>query len=128
MYHHQSQEAAKVDIKYDCRKGECGTCQVQVNGKWIKTCQTKVPSLPKGTNYAVTVKVRKNAEFFSPKSFVEGFTNNALGVVGLVVEGSKSNNEFQERMERERKLAEKVEAIKRAKSEASKKEEGGACA
>ena len=30
-------------IAYKCRKGQCGTCQVRVDGQWIKTCQTRVP-------------------------------------------------------------------------------------
>ena len=29
-------------IKYKCRKGECGTCAVRVDGEWIRTCTVKV--------------------------------------------------------------------------------------
>ena len=25
-------------IKYQCKKGACGTCEVRVDGKWIRTC------------------------------------------------------------------------------------------
>ena len=25
-------------IKYQCKKGQCGTCEVRVDGKWIRTC------------------------------------------------------------------------------------------
>jgi ferredoxin len=75
--------AADVAIKYKCQKGECGTCQVQVDGKWIKTCQTRVPAMPKGVSYSVTVKpFKEKAAFFSPQSFVDGFSNNVLGMAG----------------------------------------------
>jgi ferredoxin len=42
-------ERAGVEIQYKCRKGECGTCQVKVDGKWVKACQGSViaPSGPK---------------------------------------------------------------------------------
>ena len=103
--------AADVTINYKCQKGECGTCQVQVEGKWIKTCQTKVL-----TDMKVTVKpVKEKPAFFSPQSLFDGFTNNALGVAGFVLESSKVDDEFKQRMERERILAEKVEAAKKSK-------------
>ena len=35
------------------------------------------------------VKSKKSSGFFSAQSFVDGFTNNALGVVGFVAEGIK---------------------------------------
>jgi len=38
-------------IKYQCRKGECGTCAVRVDGQWIRTCSVKVPHVPKGETY-----------------------------------------------------------------------------
>ena len=31
-------------IKYKCRKGECGTCEVRVDGKWIRTCSSQACS------------------------------------------------------------------------------------
>ena len=37
-------QAAKVDIKYGCKKGECGTCEVNFNGKIVKACQSSLPS------------------------------------------------------------------------------------
>jgi len=35
------------------------------------------------------VQAKKASGFFSAQSFVDGFTNNALGVVGFVNEGIK---------------------------------------
>lgn len=85
---------------------------------------------------------KQSAGFFTPQSIADGFTNNVLGMVGLVVEGAKSGDDFKvltcptisypsqsnylrsaigpnkARMERERLLAEKVEAKKRAKAAA----------
>lgn len=35
--------AARIPIKYNCKKGECGTCTVTLNGRKIKTCVSIVP-------------------------------------------------------------------------------------
>ena len=35
------------------------------------------------------VKSKKSSGFYSAQSFFDGFTNNALGVVGFVAEGIK---------------------------------------
>jgi hypothetical protein len=77
----------------DCRKGECGTCEVMSDGKWIRTCVTKVASPMQINIRAAKVKSKKASGFFSPQSFVDGFTANALGMVGLVTEGAKEVNE-----------------------------------
>ena len=58
-------------IKYKCRKGECGTCEVRVDGKWIRTCTATVPYVDKGQDYNVFVrpsmvpKGKKSSRFFS---------------------------------------------------------------
>ena len=58
-------------IKYKCRKGECGTCEVRVNGQWIRTCTATVPFVEKGEKYSVFVrpsmapKTKKSSSFFS---------------------------------------------------------------
>ena len=44
---------------------------------------------PRLTTGQGKVKSKKASGFFSPQSFVDGFTNNALGVVGFVAEGIK---------------------------------------
>ena len=116
---------ADVFIKYKCKKGECGTCRIMVDGKWIRACQTDVPSMPKGEAYGVfcrelSTKSKKSSGFFSPQSFVDGIVNNGLGVVGFVKEGAQAGDEFSVRMDREAKLA-AIVARKKAEKEASAK-------
>lgn len=116
-------EKANVPIAYQCRKGECGTCEVNMNGKWVRTCQTQVPAMPAGQDLLVVVKKvkKKPAKFFSPKSFAEGIFNNGLGVVGFVARGATSGKEFSERMDREKSVEELV-----AERKAAKDQEGAA--
>jgi ferredoxin len=45
--------AARVQIPYNCKKGECGTCEVYVNGKLARAC---VAILPRNAN-SVTIEV-----------------------------------------------------------------------
>jgi len=118
-------------IKYKCRKGECGTCAVRVDGQWIKTCSVSIPFVPEGESYEVfvrgtMVKPSKSSRFFSFKSFIAGFRNNFLGMVGFVKEGPlsrKGKENFSERINAERELAAKVAARKaaRARGEGSDK-------
>lgn len=35
--------AARVKIAYNCNKGDCGTCMVNINGKKVKACQMTIP-------------------------------------------------------------------------------------
>lgn len=58
---------------------------------------------------------KPSSGFFSAQSIADGFTNNVLGMVGLVVEGAKSDEDFDLRMKKEKEIAEKVAAKKRAK-------------
>jgi hypothetical protein len=105
-------------IKYKCGKGECGTCEVRVDGQWIRTCSVKVPYVPKGESYDVFVRPsmvgpsKKSSRFFSFRSFLAGAKNNLLGMVGFVREGRKSKGAFDERMAREAAIAAKVAAKK----------------
>lgn len=114
-------EQAGVEINYKCRKGECGTCEVKVNGKWVKACQSTIDPLSSGERYDVFVKPaseaakKKPSKFFSPASFVEGVINNGLGVVGFVTTALSVDDEFEERMKREQLLIEKLEAKKAQK-------------
>ncbi len=103
-------ENANVPIAYQCRKGECGTCEVNMNGKWVKTCQTQIPAMASNEELVVIVKKikKKPAKFFSPKSFAEGVFNNGLGVVGFVARGATSGKEFSERMDKEKSIEELV--------------------
>ncbi len=114
---------AGVEINYKCRKGECGTCQVKIDNKWVKACQTTVTPPSTGDVLFVNVKPateeakKKPSKFFTPASFIEGVINNGAGVIGFVTEALKVDDEFQARMEREKRLKEKI---------AEKKRQGGA--
>lgn len=44
-------KGAGIEINYKCMKGECGTCEINVNGKWIKACQSTVPPLSDGAEF-----------------------------------------------------------------------------
>jgi len=113
-------------IKYQCGKGECGTCAVRVDGEWIRTCSVKVPFVEEGSEYNVYVrpsmvaKGKKSSRFFSFRSFIAGARNNILGMVGFVREGRKSGNRFNERINAEKVLMAKVAAKKAAKEAAAK--------
>jgi light-dependent protochlorophyllide reductase len=112
---------ADVFIRYKCRKGECKTCVVNINDRWVSACQTKIPPVGKGQFFEVYVrpvadssdKERKSV-FFSPQSLAEGAMNNALGMVGFVRDGFEGEADFQIRMERER-LIDDMAAKKAAK-------------
>ena len=92
------------------------------DGKWIKAWQTKVTAAGGKGPYTISVRsVPKDkrsspsAGFFSPKSLADGFTNNVLGMVGLVVEGAQADDEFKLRMQREKELQAKLAAKKAGK-------------
>ena len=36
--------AARVKITYSCKKGDCGTCEIMMNGRMIKACQATIPA------------------------------------------------------------------------------------
>merc|ERR1719453_2305235 len=115
--------AADVFIRYKCRKGECKTCVVNIDSKWVSACQTKIPPVAPGQHFEVRVrpvsdaaKQKETAAFFSPKSFVDGFTNNALGIVGFVRDGAEADPEFELRMERERMIDEVTKKKKEQES------------
>jgi ferredoxin len=35
--------AARVKVTYSCRKGDCGTCELFMNGRVEKACNAKIP-------------------------------------------------------------------------------------
>uniref|UniRef100_A0A7S2S4R7 2Fe-2S ferredoxin-type domain-containing protein n=1 Tax=Eucampia antarctica TaxID=49252 RepID=A0A7S2S4R7_9STRA len=35
---------ARAKISYSCKKGDCGTCEITMNGRITKACQAKIPS------------------------------------------------------------------------------------
>jgi hypothetical protein len=44
---------ADAFIPYKCKKGECGTCSVLIDGKWVQACQTKIPAVARGEAFQV---------------------------------------------------------------------------
>jgi len=111
---------ADVFIRYKCRKGECKTCVVNIDGKWVSACQTKIPPQAPGQHFGVRVrpvsdahKYKKKAVFFSPRSLVDGLMNNALGMAGFAKDAFGADPDFEVRMERER-IIQEVTAKKRA--------------
>jgi len=113
-------------IKYKCGKGECGTCEVRVDGKWIRTCSVQVPFVEKGEVYKVHVRHRmvkpgQSSRFYSFRSLVAGLKNNMMGMLGFVREGRKSQRQFEERINAEKELMERVAAKKAAKGAAAEK-------
>eukprot|EP00441_Pelagodinium_beii_P026365 CAMPEP_0197664360 /NCGR_PEP_ID=MMETSP1338-20131121/58584_1 /TAXON_ID=43686 ORGANISM="Pelagodinium beii, Strain RCC1491" /NCGR_SAMPLE_ID=MMETSP1338 /ASSEMBLY_ACC=CAM_ASM_000754 /LENGTH=671 /DNA_ID=CAMNT_0043242977 /DNA_START=160 /DNA_END=2175 /DNA_ORIENTATION=- len=104
---------ADVFIRYKCKKGECKTCAVNIDGKWVCACQTKIESVAPGQHFGVRVrpvsekeKRASKAAFFSPESVKDGFFNNAFGMLGFVKEGIASDDDFEIRMARERRIQE----------------------
>jgi hypothetical protein len=114
-------------IKYKCRKGECGTCAVRIEGKWVRTCVSNVPSIPEGQTYNIVVrpsmvKGKKATRFFSFRSFIDGFKNNLLGMAGFVKEGPlsrKGQENFKVRLSTEEEILEKVKQRKAEKKAAA---------
>ncbi|KAL3763021.1 hypothetical protein ACHAWU_001168 [Discostella pseudostelligera] len=116
-------------IKYGCGKGECGTCESLCNGKYLRPCVDVVPTdleldaatgaypplriLVKGTK----AKVVSSGKFFSAKSFVLGFWNNLLGMLGFVRDRRKARKNWQERMEKEAEIARLAEEKRRRRAE-----------
>ena len=113
-----SEVASQADqfIRYKCKKGECGTCEVQVNGKWVRTCVATVPYVE--DVFEVTVKPTmmkgqgKASKFYSLKSFVMGWYNNILGMVGFVKTSATEGKNFRDRLDGEDEVARLVAARK----------------
>lgn len=52
-------QAAGIDIKYSCKRGDCGTCSINYNGSIVKTCQTIVPTTVKGNKITISPAPKK---------------------------------------------------------------------
>jgi 2Fe-2S iron-sulfur cluster binding domain len=109
-------------IKYGCGKGECGTCEALVNGQWVRPCSINVPGdLLDGQEYVVQVKAVKNkakssGKFYSVRSFLFGFYNNVLGMVGMVTYKRNAKKNYLDRMEYEEMVRQKTLEKKRARA------------
>ena len=122
-----SEVASQADqfIRYKCKKGECGTCEVQVNGKWVRTCVATVPYVEDNV-FEVTVKPTmmkgqgKASKFYSVKSFIMGWYNNILGMVGFVKTSATEGKNFRDRLDGEDEVARLV-AERKAKRLAESK-------
>ena len=100
-------------IKYGCGKGECGTCECMVNGKWIRPCIATVPATVAGEELVVQVKEAKvksasSGTFFSIRSFLMGFWNNLLGMIGFVKFRRAAKKNWDERKAYEDLVAQKT--------------------
>ncbi len=115
-------------IKYGCGKGECGTCQALCNGKYITPCTAVVPAnIADGEEYVIQVKEvkskgRSSGKFYSFRSFIMGFYNNVLGMIGFVKDRRLARRNYNERIEYEDMIA-KLAAEKRAAREAAAKQQ-----
>jgi hypothetical protein len=116
-------------IKYGCGKGECGTCESLCNGKYLRPCVDVVPTdleLDAETGKYPTLliqvkgtkaKVVSSGKFFSVKSFLLGFWNNLLGMMGFVRDRRKAKKNWQERMDKEAEVKRLTEEKKRRRAE-----------
>jgi ferredoxin len=100
-------------IKYGCGKGECGTCECMINGKWVRPCIATVPATASGEELVVQVKEVKNKSkssgtFFSIRSFLMGFWNNLLGMIGFVKFRRAAKQNWDERKAYEDLVAQKA--------------------
>ncbi len=117
-------------IKYGCGKGECGTCESLCNGKFIRPCMEKVPNTSE--EVVITVKEVKNkskssGKFYSVRSFLFGFYNNVLGMVGFVRTRKYAKKNWEQRKEYDEKikmLAEQKRAARAAAAAAEKESSG----
>ncbi|OEU14286.1 hypothetical protein FRACYDRAFT_240820 [Fragilariopsis cylindrus CCMP1102] len=101
-------------IQYGCGKGECGTCECMMNGKWVRPCIETIPatSLAEGelilSLKATTAKKTNSGTFFSIRSFLMGFYNNILGMLGFFKFRKRANKNWEERQEYENLIAKKT--------------------
>ncbi|CAJ1959399.1 unnamed protein product [Cylindrotheca closterium] len=107
-------------IKYQCGKGECGTCECMVNGKWIRPCVATVPALADGEEFkiqlkAISAKSASSGTFFSIRSFIMGFWNNLLGMVGFVKMRRAAQKNWSDRQSYEGRVAQRTREIRAAR-------------
>jgi len=114
-------------IKYKCKKGQCGTCDVRIGGEWVHTCQHKIPYIADGETYEVFVrdtmkKAKRSSRFYSFKSLIAGAKNNILGMVGFVRDARRSKDNFDTRLSKEDEIMALAEKRRKAKAEKAEQE------
>jgi ferredoxin len=108
-------------IKYGCGKGECGTCECMMDGKWVRPCSTNVPStLAPGQELVLQITAIKNkglssGKFYSLRSFLMGFWNNLIGMIGFVKFRRAATKNWDERQEYEDMILQRTIEKKRLK-------------
>jgi len=101
-------------IQYGCGKGECGTCECMMNGKWVRPCVETVPASAVQDGElvlqikAIKAKTTSSGTFFSVKSFFMGFWNNILGMLGFFKFRKKASDNWDERRAYEDLVAQKA--------------------
>uniref|UniRef100_A0A6V0BM12 2Fe-2S ferredoxin-type domain-containing protein n=1 Tax=Pseudo-nitzschia australis TaxID=44445 RepID=A0A6V0BM12_9STRA len=119
-------------IQYGCGKGECGTCECMMGGKWVRPCVEKVPASAEGAGDLVlqikAIKSRKTSSgtFFSIKSFFMGFYNNLLGMFGFLRFRKKASANWDERRAYEDLVAQKAMEKKLARQREAEQGNGNA--
>jgi ferredoxin len=116
-------------IQYGCGKGECGTCECMMNGKWVRPCIETVPaSAADAGDLVIQVKAVKNKSkssgtFFSIRSFLMGFWNNFLGMIGFVKFRKAARKNWEERKSYEDLVLKRTmeKKLQRAREEAAKR-------
>jgi MinD-like ATPase involved in chromosome partitioning or flagellar assembly len=99
-------------IKYSCKKGECGTCECMMDGKWVRPCIATVPAGVEEVRISVNAiqsATTSSGKFYSIKSFFMGFYNNLLGMVGFVKTRREAKKNWTDRIEYEDLIAQKTE-------------------
>jgi ferredoxin len=115
-------------IQYGCGKGECGTCECMMNGRWVRPCVETVPAnaLEESTDgklvlqiKAIKSKTTSSGTFFSIRSFFMGFWNNLLGMFGFLRFRKKASENWDERKAYEDLVAQKTLERKLARQSAA---------
>ena len=119
-------------IQYGCGKGECGTCECMMNGKWVRPCvETVPPNAAEEGELVLQIKAIKSKKtssgtFFSIRSFFMGFWNNLLGMFGFVRFRKKAAENWDERKAYEDLVAQKTLEKKLARQAMKNAEDNGA--
>jgi hypothetical protein len=112
-------------IQYGCGKGECGTCECNMNGRWVRPCIETVPASAANAGdliiqvKEVKSKVVSSGKFFSIRSFLFGFWNNLLGMIGFVQFRRAAKKNWEERQSYEALVAQRTLEKKLARARAA---------